>query len=135
MAELKDTADQFARDLIAQNIAGLMMAFTPEGMVGLRCEHCAEEEYHVWDQDVAVVTRRRGRGDGTDVDALLWTTLAEEAPRVLVNVEHDDQGVVRHEVPCSCPARPRHGCADRARRAGRSMGPHGAPRSGRRSRR
>ena len=32
MAELKEMADQFAKDLIAQNIAGLMMAFTPEGM-------------------------------------------------------------------------------------------------------
>lgn len=32
MAELTDTAEQFARDLIAQNIAGLMMAFTPNGM-------------------------------------------------------------------------------------------------------
>lgn len=32
MAELKDSAEQFAKDLIAQNIAGLMMVFTPEGM-------------------------------------------------------------------------------------------------------
>jgi hypothetical protein len=32
MAELKETAEQFAKDLIAQNIAGLMMAFTPNGM-------------------------------------------------------------------------------------------------------
>jgi len=32
MAELKDVADQFAKDLVAQNIAGLMMAFTPTGM-------------------------------------------------------------------------------------------------------
>ena len=32
MADLHDAADQFARDLIAQNIAGLMVAFTPEGM-------------------------------------------------------------------------------------------------------
>jgi len=32
VAELKDIADQFAKDLIAQNIAGLMMAFTPAGM-------------------------------------------------------------------------------------------------------
>ena len=32
MAELKDVADQFAKDLVAQNIAGLMMAFTPAGM-------------------------------------------------------------------------------------------------------
>jgi len=32
MAELKDTAEQFAKDLMNQNIAGLMMAFTPAGM-------------------------------------------------------------------------------------------------------
>jgi len=32
MAELQETADQFAKDLVAQNIAGLMMAFTPQGM-------------------------------------------------------------------------------------------------------
>jgi hypothetical protein len=33
MAELKEAADQFAKDLAAQNIAGLMMAFTPNGMM------------------------------------------------------------------------------------------------------
>lgn len=32
MAELKEAAEQFANDLMNQNIAGLMMAFTPEGM-------------------------------------------------------------------------------------------------------
>lgn len=32
MAELKDTADQFVKDLTAMNIAGLMMTFTPNGM-------------------------------------------------------------------------------------------------------
>lgn len=32
MAELKDAAEQFAKDLVAQNIAGLMMVFTPNGM-------------------------------------------------------------------------------------------------------
>lgn len=32
MADLKDTAEQFAKDLIAQNIGGLMVVFTPEGM-------------------------------------------------------------------------------------------------------
>ena len=32
MADLQSAADQFAKDLIAQNIAGLMVAFTPEGM-------------------------------------------------------------------------------------------------------
>lgn len=33
MADLMVTADQFAKDLAAQNIAGLMMAFTPSGMM------------------------------------------------------------------------------------------------------
>lgn len=32
MAELTDVAQQFAKDLIGQNIAGLMMSFTPAGM-------------------------------------------------------------------------------------------------------
>lgn len=32
MAELKESAEQFGRDLMNQNIAGLMMAFTPNGM-------------------------------------------------------------------------------------------------------
>ena len=32
MAELKDSAEQFAKDLMGMNVAGLMMAFTPEGM-------------------------------------------------------------------------------------------------------
>ena len=33
MAELKDTADQFVKDLTQMNIAGLMMSFTPDGMM------------------------------------------------------------------------------------------------------
>lgn len=32
MADLQAVAEQFAKDLAAQNIAGLMMAFTPNGM-------------------------------------------------------------------------------------------------------
>ena len=32
MADLKEAADQFAKDLTGMNIAGLMMAFTPNGM-------------------------------------------------------------------------------------------------------
>ena len=32
MADLQAAAEQFAKDLASQNIAGLMMAFTPNGM-------------------------------------------------------------------------------------------------------
>ena len=80
-----------------------MYAFTPEGTVGLQCASCVGEEYHLWDQDLAVTSRRRSHGDGEDVDALLWTSLAFEAPRVLLNVENDDYGRIRRDVDCSCP--------------------------------
>jgi hypothetical protein len=33
MATVEEAADTFAKDLAAQNIAGLMMVFTPEGMM------------------------------------------------------------------------------------------------------
>ena len=32
MADLKETAEKFLEDLIAQNVGGLMATFTPEGM-------------------------------------------------------------------------------------------------------
>ncbi len=80
-----------------------MYAFTPEGTVGLQCPRCQAEEYHLWDQDLAVTSRRRERGDGDEVDALLWTSLAVEAPRVLLNVENDDYGRIRRDVDCTCP--------------------------------
>ena len=33
MPSIEEAADTFAKDLLAQNIAGLMMVFTPEGMM------------------------------------------------------------------------------------------------------
>jgi hypothetical protein len=32
MAELNEAADQFAKDLLGMNLAGLMMSFTPDGL-------------------------------------------------------------------------------------------------------
>lgn len=78
-------------------------AFVPEGTVAITCSDFDDEQYHVWDQDLAVVARRRDRGDGTEVDAFCWTSLAIEAPRVLLNVENDDFGHVDHDVACGCP--------------------------------
>jgi len=96
-----------AGKLHAMRAAGIrpfpMYAFVPEGTMGLSCGHCADEEYHLWEQDLAVVGRVRSRGDGTDVDAYLWTSLAIEAPRVLLNVENDDYGTIRRDVDCPCP--------------------------------
>jgi hypothetical protein len=92
--------------LAAMRAAGMRpyptYAFTPEGTMALSCDECDDEEYHLWDHELAVIARRRTRGDDTEVDALLLTSLAAEAPRVLVNVENDDYGVVRPDVDCSC---------------------------------
>ncbi len=77
-------------------------AFVPEGTVALTCEHCDDEEYHLWDHELVFTTRRRTRGDDAEVDAFLLTSLALEAPRVLFNVENDDYGEVRHDVDCTC---------------------------------
>ena len=95
-----------AGKLAAMRAAGMdprpMYAFVPEGTVGLACHRCDDEEYHLWEHELAVVTRRRPRGDGTDVDAYCITSLDELAPRVLVNVENDDYGEVRRDVDCDC---------------------------------
>jgi hypothetical protein len=77
-------------------------AFSPEGTIALGCDECDDEEYHLWDHELAFVTRRRVRSDGAEVDAFLLTSLADEAPRVLLNVENDDYGVLRRDVDCSC---------------------------------
>lgn len=95
-----------AGKLAAMRAAGMrpypMYALVPEGTVAMACEHCDDEEYHLWEHEVAVVTRRRPRGDGSEVDAFCLTSLDTLAPRVLLNVENDDYGEVRHDVPCAC---------------------------------
>jgi hypothetical protein len=96
-----------AGKLAAMRAAGMTpnptYAFMPEGTMAIACGHCDDEEYHVWDHEVAVVTRDRARSDGTVVPALCFTSLALEAPRVLVNVENDDYGDLHREVACDCP--------------------------------
>ncbi|MGE0794631.1 MAG: hypothetical protein AB7O29_04695 [Acidimicrobiia bacterium] len=77
-------------------------AFVPEGTAALACEHCGDEDYHLWGQDMAVITRARSRGDHAVVPAFLWTSLALEAPRVLLNVENDDYGTLVQHQECDC---------------------------------
>jgi hypothetical protein len=95
-----------AGKLASMRAAGMeaygMYALVPEGTMAMACPRCDDEEYHLWEHEVAVVTRRRARGDGTEVDAFCLTSLARIAPRVLVNVENDDYGEVRRDVPCDC---------------------------------
>lgn len=95
-----------AGKLAALRAAGMrpfgQYAFVPEGIMGMQCPHCDDEDYHLWGNELALVTRTRPRDDGTLVPAYLWTSLVEEAPRVMLNVENDDFGGVRHDVDCGC---------------------------------
>jgi len=77
-------------------------AFVPEGVMAMACGACDDEDYHLWRNEMTVITRRRDRGDGTPVDAFLWTSLDDLSPRVFVNVENDDYGAVVHDVGCDC---------------------------------
>jgi hypothetical protein len=80
-----------------------LYAFMPEGGIAIGCPHTPDETYHLWDHDLAAITRRRQRSDGLDIDAFVWTSLSREAPRVMLNVENDDYGrITRDDQPCEC---------------------------------
>ena len=97
------TAGKLALMRSAGMRAAATYAFTPEGIVAMSCPDSDDEVYHLWEHELAVVTRRRPRSDGAEVDALLWTSLSEQAPRVLLNVENDDYGRVdRDGTSCPC---------------------------------
>jgi hypothetical protein len=77
--------------------------FMQKGTVAGACPRCDAEEMHVLESEVAVIGRRRRRPDGVDVDAFLWTSLADDSPSVLLNVENDDYGtIVSTDDACDC---------------------------------
>lgn len=73
MADLAEIIDQFARDLIANNIAGLMPVFTPVGIgqaMALQAQPDSaqgSDEYEIADQggDLYHITFRGDDGEGT----------------------------------------------------------------------
>lgn len=76
MAELKETADQFAKDLVAQNIAGLMMAFTPNGMgqaMALQSQMAASTQPQPTNPTIDVQVGAQ-EGDDTLVDIVMAGT-------------------------------------------------------------
>jgi hypothetical protein len=78
-------------------------AFMQFGAAGVACPLCADEELHVWDGDLGVVTRRIHRPDGAEVDAFLWTSLDPRTRAVFLNVENDDYGELHADAePCEC---------------------------------
>ncbi len=73
------------------------------GYIGMACadpEH--PDEVHLMTDKVAMIRRKRAVGDsGLSVDAFLFTTVLRSCPKLMLNVEIGDYGVVA-ERRCNC---------------------------------
>jgi hypothetical protein len=75
------------------------------GRIGIGCPARRErDEVHVVLDRLGVIQRERevGGEGGPRVPALLYTSLHESAPKLMLNVESDDYGVL-DERDCGCP--------------------------------
>jgi hypothetical protein len=79
-------------------------AFTEGGIVGYGCaDPRAPDDLHLLANSLALVRRSREVGDSdVQVDAFLMTSLLPDAPKVLLNVESGDYGMVGRR-DCACP--------------------------------
>jgi hypothetical protein len=76
---------------------------TEIGNIGHACRQMqSENAVHVYTDAVAVIGHRRLAAlSGIEVNSLLFTTLLPHAPRVLINVEMDDSGLIA-AARCDC---------------------------------
>lgn len=74
------------------------------GVIGMGCAAPgAVDEVHLLSDKVAVIQRDRTVGaSGIQVGALFYTTLLPSCPKLMLNVESDDYGVLA-ERDCGCP--------------------------------
>jgi hypothetical protein len=86
-----------ARFLPSYNVSEL-------GKIGTPCLAPVEpNDHHLCQDHLALVQRRRAvPGTDVEVDAFLFTTLLPSAPKLALNVESDDYGVVERR-DCGCP--------------------------------
>ena len=73
------------------------------GNIGHSCRQMRTgNSVHLFSDAIAAINhRRRAPLSETDVDSLLFTTLLPSAPRLLINVEMDDSGIVE-PAGCDC---------------------------------
>lgn len=78
--------------------------FAEAGPIGFSCTRPADEnDQHFQSEHLAIVQRsRRVPRTDVDVDAFLLTTLLPTAPKLLLNVETDDYGLIDSRA-CGCP--------------------------------
>lgn len=77
--------------------------FTEGGLVGYSCANpTVSDDVHVFDNAYAILQRPRAIGQtGESVDAFLLTTLLRSAPKVMLNVEPGDHGLLQNRS-CGC---------------------------------
>lgn len=78
--------------------------FSEAGAVGFGCARPADgNDLHVLSDTLAVIQRQRTvPGSEISVDAFCYTTLKPTAPKLMLNVENDDSGVLESRS-CGCP--------------------------------
>jgi hypothetical protein len=78
-------------------------AFTEAGIIGYQCATPqAPDDLHCFTDNFGLVQRRRAvGGEQIMVDALLVTSLLPSAPKILLNVESGDHGILTQK-PCGC---------------------------------
>jgi len=77
--------------------------FTEGGTVGYGCFNpSSPDDTHLFKDSIAAIQhRRRVEFSDTEVDAFLFTSLLPSAPKILLNVESDDYGILE-ERDCNC---------------------------------
>ncbi|MGH7892024.1 MAG: hypothetical protein ACREN0_07120, partial [Thermodesulfobacteriota bacterium] len=79
-------------------------SMTELGNIGIACADPADfDDIHIFTDKVAVIERQKSLGAGElSVGALVYTTILPSCPKLMLNVESDDYGVLedRH---CACP--------------------------------
>lgn len=72
------------------------------GWIGVACADPSRlDDVHLLTDKLGIVQREREVGSGARVGALLLTTLRPSAPKLLLNVESDDYGVLEDRA-CEC---------------------------------
>ncbi|HEY5547938.1 MAG TPA: hypothetical protein VIK50_17940 [Gemmatimonadaceae bacterium] len=82
-------------------------AMVEAGMIGLACRApAAPDDVHLVSDKIATIQRNRsGAVNGTSTRALFHTSLLAAAPKVMLNVESGDSGVIE-ERDCGCGVLP-----------------------------
>lgn len=74
------------------------------GTIGIACAAPIYlDDVHILTDKIAAIQRPKTLGsDGLSVDALVYTTVLPSCPKLMLNVESDDYGILEERV-CGCP--------------------------------